>query len=125
MSERKRKTRSSRSEESLQQRLERYPELKHRVEALLAIVENRDESWEKADDAELAVVKEVRPLAQQVLGQWAQQQADRQAAELRQLNPSACQDKKKLCTGIVRWEKSKWWNRAFVMGATERACGRL
>jgi hypothetical protein len=94
MSKKNRRAKSSSPSQPLEQRLEHYPELKARVEALLAIVENRDGSLEKADDAELAVVQEVRQLGQQVLGQWAQQQANRKVAELRQLNPAACQDKK-------------------------------
>jgi hypothetical protein len=81
-------------QESLEQRLERYPELRGQVEALVAIVENRDGRLEKADDAEWAVLQQVRQLGHQALGQWAQQQADRKAAELPRLNPSACKDKK-------------------------------
>jgi len=80
--------------ESWQQRLERHPELRARLEALLTIVENRDGSWEKADDAELAVLEQVRQLGRQALGEGAQRQADRKAEELPQLNPSACRDKK-------------------------------
>jgi len=44
--------------------------------------------------AELAVLEQVRQLGRQALGEWAQQQADRKAEELPQLNPSACRDKK-------------------------------
>ena len=80
--------------ESWQQRLERHPELRAHLEALLTIVENRDGSLEKADDAELAVLEQVRQLGRQALGEWAQRQADRKAEELPQLNPSACRDKK-------------------------------
>jgi|WetSurMetagenome_2_1015567.scaffolds.fasta_scaffold60290_3 hypothetical protein len=79
---------------TLEQRLGKYPGLKDRMEALLAIVENRDGRLEKADDAEEAVIQQVRLLGQRVLGEWAQQQAERKAQEMVQLNPSACKDKK-------------------------------
>ena len=81
--------------ESLEQRLERHPELKEQIEAVVAIAENRDGSLEVADDAEWAILQQVRQMGGQTLREWAQQQADRKAAELPKLNPSACQDKKK------------------------------
>lgn len=80
--------------ETLEQRLAQHPALKERIETLLAIVENRDGKLEKADDAEWAVIEQLRPLGQQALGEWAQKQADRKAKEMRPLNPSASQDKK-------------------------------
>jgi len=80
--------------ETLEQRLAKHPALKDRIETLLAIVENQDGKLEKADDAEWAVLEQLRPLGQQALGEWAQKQADRKAKEMRQLNPSASQDKK-------------------------------
>jgi hypothetical protein len=81
--------------ETLEQRLAKHPGLKEQIERLLAIVENRDGKLEKADDAEGAVIGQLRPLGQQALGEWAQKQADRKAEQLRQLNPSAIRDKKK------------------------------
>mgnify|MGYP001329821238 CR=1 FL=1 len=81
--------------ESLEQRLERHPKLKEQMEALVAIAENRDGNLEIADDAEGAILQQVRQMGGQTLREWAQQQADRKAAELLQLNPSACKHKKK------------------------------
>lgn len=80
--------------ESLEQRLDRHPELKSQMQALLAIVENREGRLELADDAELAILQQVRQMGGQALGEWGQQQADRKASELLQLNPCACKDKK-------------------------------
>jgi hypothetical protein len=95
MKRRKRKKEVRISEiETLEQRLAQHPALKERIETLLAIVENRDGKLEKADDAEWAVIEQLRPLGQQALGEWAQKQADRKAKEMKQLNPSASQDKK-------------------------------
>jgi len=81
-------------QESLEQRLQRRPELKSQVEALLAIVENREGRLELADDAEWAILQQVRQMGGQALRQWGQQQADRKASEMPQLNPSVCKDKK-------------------------------
>ena len=80
--------------ESLEQGLDRHPELKSQMEAWLAIVDNRQGRWELADDAEWAVLQQVRQMGRQALRDWGQQQADRKASEMRQLNPSACKDKK-------------------------------
>ena len=85
--------------ESLEQRLERHPKLKEQMEALVAIADNREGTLELADDAEWAIVQQVRQLGGQTLREWAQQQADRKAAELPQLNPSACKGKKKPLVG--------------------------
>lgn len=79
--------------ETLEQRLAKHPALKEQIESLLAIVENREGKLEKADDAEGAVIGQLRPLGQKALGEWAQKQADRKAE---QLNPSASRDKKNL-----------------------------
>lgn len=81
--------------ETLEQRLERHPKLKEQREALVDIAENRDGDLERADDAEGAIVQQVRQLGGQTLREWAQQQADWKAAELPRLNPSACKGKKK------------------------------
>ena len=95
MKRRKPKKEATLSEvETLERRLAKHPAWKDRIESLLAIVENREGKWEKADDAEGAVLEQLRPLGQQALGEWAQKQADRKANEMRQLNPSASQDKK-------------------------------
>jgi histidinol dehydrogenase len=80
--------------ESLEQGLARHPELKSQREALLAIVENRAGRLELADDAEWAILQQVRQMGGQALREWGQQQADRKASEMLQLNPSACKDKK-------------------------------
>lgn len=91
---RKNPKRSSPSE-SLEQKLKRHPGLESHFEAFVTIVENQDGSLEKADDAEGAILQEVRKLSRHSLTEWAQQQADRKAAEMPQLNPAASKDKKK------------------------------
>ena len=77
------------SSQSWEQRRERHPELKPYFETLLGVVENRDGTLEKADDAESQVLQAVRQLGRQTLQQWAQQQAQRKAEELPWLSPSA------------------------------------
>jgi hypothetical protein len=63
--------------------------LESHFEAFVTIVENQDGSLEKADDAEWAILQEVRKLSRHSLTEWAQPQADRKAAEMPQLNPAA------------------------------------
>lgn len=88
------KLKTSSPSERLEQKLKRHPELESHFEAFVQIVENQDGSLEKADDAEWAILQEVRKLSRHSLTEWAQQQADRKAAEMPQLNPSASKDKK-------------------------------
>jgi hypothetical protein len=63
------------SSESLEQRLERHPELKPHFETLSGSGENRDGALEKANGGEWQVLQAVRQLGRQTLQEWAQQQA--------------------------------------------------
>lgn len=52
--------------------LNAHPTLRRRVEALMAIVEDADESIEKADAAEQRVIEEVRKIGHAALSEWAE-----------------------------------------------------
>lgn len=60
------------AEEDFFQRLQRYPELQAKFEALLNVVENASGDVVKADEAEERVFQEIRLLGLQALQAWAQ-----------------------------------------------------
>ena len=58
-------------EDLLVAKLGKYPELRERMEQILAIVENAQGEANTADEAEERAVEELRKLGQEVLGAWA------------------------------------------------------
>lgn len=90
--------------ESLEQRLQKHPELRAKLEELLKIVENRDGQIELADLAEQRVLDELRGIGQEALRGWATRQEQKKRAELRALNPAARKERKKSSTGTPDWE---------------------
>ena len=58
--------------ESIEERLRQHPALRARVEQLLDLVENTEGQYVRADATELAVVKHLRQLGQELLQDWAE-----------------------------------------------------
>ena len=56
---------------SIEQRLNKHPHLKKRIEKLLEVVENTDGDFQKANDAEQRVIEELRKMGNEVLHDWA------------------------------------------------------
>src|ERR1700737_5583194 len=52
----------------LEERLREYPELKAKIEAMLAIIENAGGDVEKAAEAERRIIEELRQMGNEVLG---------------------------------------------------------
>lgn len=91
---------------SLEERLSGYPQLKERIEALLAIVEDPTAAVTRADEAERQVIAEVRRLGHEALCSWAVPQEAAQRATVGQ--PGTARAGKKNSTGIRRLGKSVW-----------------
>jgi hypothetical protein len=70
---------------TLEERLETHPELKTQIETLLDIAES---DIEKANDVELLTVDSIQIVGQQVIQQWAEQQAQKKSDEAKDLNRS-------------------------------------
>lgn len=64
-------------EQTLEERLREYPELRARFEAMLAVVENAAGDIVKADEAEQRVIEELRALGQSALQGWAERKQRR------------------------------------------------
>jgi hypothetical protein len=62
-------------------RLAQYPELRARVEEILAVIENEQGETFTADEAEEQAFEQVRRLGQEVLQSWAERKHDRLVQE--------------------------------------------
>jgi transcriptional regulator GlxA family with amidase domain len=67
---------SANSSEFLE-RLQRYPELQAKFDALLDVVENAAGDATKADEAEQRVFEELRQMGQQAIQAWAERKQQR------------------------------------------------
>jgi hypothetical protein len=64
-------------------RINKHPDLKVRVEALLSVIENTQGQYTKADDAEQHVIEEIRKMGNTALHHWAEQAVEQSAVQLR------------------------------------------
>lgn len=94
---------SSRSgcKKTLEERLAQHPELKTKIESLLLVVENASGDLIQADDAEQAVIAEIRALGQASLEAWAEESQAAARDSFIQSHPQAHRSGKKNSTGIV------------------------
>jgi hypothetical protein len=91
---------------SLEERLREYPELKAKIEAMLAIIENAGGDVEKAAEAERRIIEELRQMGNEVLHGWARRQQQKKEEE-NKAKPGVNRKEKKSSTGTRDWEKSK------------------
>lgn len=66
---------------SLEERLKEYPELRAKIEAMLAIIENAGGDLEKAAEAEQRIIDEMRQMGNEVLHSWARRQQEKKENE--------------------------------------------
>jgi hypothetical protein len=92
---------------SLEERLNRHPELKTKIESLLSVVENAEGDLLKANEAEQRMIEEVRQLGQVALQEWATRQNQEQTETFIQDNPQAQRTRKKRSSGTVASDASK------------------
>ena len=91
---------------SLEERLQEYPELRAKIEAMLGIIENAGGDVEKAAEAERRIIEELRHLGNEVLHSWARQQQQKKEEEYNS-KPGVNRKEKKASTGTRGWEPSK------------------
>lgn len=91
---------------SLEERLNRHPELKTKIESLLSVVENAEGDLVKANEAEQRMIAEIRQLGQVALQEWANRQNQAQTDRFIQDNPQAQRTRKKRSTGTVASDAS-------------------
>ena len=61
------------SDITLAQRINRYPSLKNRIEFLINIIEDSAGDCQKADEAEMRVIEELRRMGSEALHCWSEQ----------------------------------------------------
>ena len=66
---------------SLEERLKEYPELRAKIEAMLAIIENAGGDVAKAAEAERRIIEELRQMGNEVLQDWARRQQEKKETE--------------------------------------------
>jgi len=66
---------------NLEERLKEYPELKAKIEAMLAIIENAGGDVAKAAEAERRIIEELRQMGNEVLQDWARRQQEKKETE--------------------------------------------
>ena len=91
---------------SLEERLQEYPELRAKIEAMLGIIENAGGDVEKAAEAERRIIEELRQMGNEVLHSWARQQQQKKEEEYNS-KPGVNRKEKKASTGTRGWEPSK------------------
>ena len=87
---------------TLEERLSFHPILKNRVESLLNIAEDTSE---KADDAELRVIEELRRMGNDVMREWASGMETAKVEELRKDDDNVTAHGKKKFIGTQLSEK--------------------
>lgn len=77
------------------EQLRQHPEIKERLQSILAIVRNAEGPLKTADEVEDLVIQELRRLGSATMHQWASQAEERVASELQQQDPTVLSRKKK------------------------------
>ena len=90
-----------------EERLNRHPELKAKIEALLSVVENAEGDIVKANEAEQRVIEEIRQLGQAALQGWATGQHQAQNDRFIKDHDKAQRTGKKNSTGTVGMDALK------------------
>jgi PP-loop superfamily ATP-utilizing enzyme len=93
-------------DERLLARLNKHPQLRGRVERLVALVEDAGDELRQADEAERRVIEEVRRLGQELLEGWANEQVAKRAEELER-TPGVWREGKKNSAGTAPSATSK------------------
>ena len=86
---------SKESDKGLLERLNRHPDLKQRIEAILGLAENEGDPLRTADEVEALLIEQVRRLGAETMSDWARGAHAQVAAEMKVKDPSSYCGKKK------------------------------
>jgi BMFP domain-containing protein YqiC len=92
---------------NLEARLNRHPELKDKIVALLSVVENAEGDIVKASAAEERVIEEIRKIGQTALQAWATGQNQVQREVFTAATPQAHRTRQKKSTGTADLDRLK------------------
>jgi chromosome segregation ATPase len=94
------------SDRDLIRKLGQYPELRAKIETMLAMIENAGGEVEKAAEAERRVIEELRQMGSEVLHGWARRQQQKKEEEYN-AKPGVNRKEKKSSGGTRDWGPSK------------------
>lgn len=93
--------------QSFVERIEAYPELKKHFEHMLDVVENIGGKADKANDAEMQVVDNMRKIGAVALQEWAVQREKVTTTKWTEEHPTSVKHGKKKSIGELRLESEK------------------
>ena len=73
------------SDEAIMRSLNANPQIKSRIAALLAVVEDAADDLKEADAAEMRLIEEIRRMGQEAMQAWANRQNEITEQEVRQV----------------------------------------
>jgi hypothetical protein len=86
---------------SLEDRLRQHPDLRTKIESILAVVENTQGDVKTANEAEQFVIEAIQKLGQAALQSWADQTHQKQHQDFKTAHPQSHRSGKKNSTGIL------------------------
>lgn len=93
------------SEITLTQRLSQYPSLKNRIELLINIIEDRAGDWQKANEAEMRVIEELRQMGNEALHCWSEHKIEQASKDFNKDHSTAVKSGKKNSGGTPPSER--------------------
>jgi chromosome segregation ATPase len=94
------------TDRDLIRKLGQYPELRAKIETMLAMIENAGGEVEKAAEAERRVIEELRQMGSEVLHGWGRRQQQKKEEEYN-AKPGVNRKEKKSSGGTRDWGPSK------------------
>jgi hypothetical protein len=85
--------------------LNKYPDIKKRVEEMLLFVDGAKEEVSLADEAEERVIDGVRGIGLSLMENWAKRQVNKSSEQIKKSLPKAQKHSKKKSTGKQRLEE--------------------
>jgi hypothetical protein len=95
----------AKSDITLEQRLSQYPSLKNRIELLINIIEDSAGDCQKANEAEMRVIEELRQMGSETLHCWSEHKIEQTSADFDQEHSTTIKSGKKNSGGIPPSEK--------------------
>ena len=83
------------SDITLEKRLSRYPSLKNRIELIINIVEDSAGDCQKANEAEIRVIEELRQMGSEALHCWSEQKTGQASEDFDKEHSTAIKSGKK------------------------------
>ena len=90
---------------TLEQRLSQYPSLKNRIELLINIIEDSAEDCQKANEAEIRVIEELRQMGSEALRCWSEHKVEQTTKDFDKAHSTAIKSGKKNSGGTPPSER--------------------